>query len=467
MRYSTYPSYKPSRVEWLGDVPSHWELKPLGYVTRFRGGATPDKSKPEYWDGDIPWVSPKDMKRPLIEDSEDHVSAEALRNSPLCMIPPGAVLIVVRGMILAHTFPVALTGGPVTINQDMKALVVSQVLQPRFLFWALSGFANALVALTDESAHGTRKLETFTLSRFPILVPLSRDQEIIADFLDRETAKLDTLVAKKRALIEKLQEKRSALISRTVTRGLPAQAAAKVGLDPHPKLKPSGIEWLGEMPEHWGIKRLRHVGDAIIGLTYEPGDVTDQDDGVLVLRASNVSQGRIVLEDNVFVRKKIPAHLITRVGDILICSRSGSRTLIGKNAKIDNESAGVTFGTFMTMFRSACNDYLFYVFNSTLFDYQSGAFLTSTINQLTVGNLYSFEVPMPPRAEQSAIADYLDRETAKIDRMVAKVEEAIERLQEYRSALITAAVTGKIDVRGAVREREASATGPDEVRVEA
>ena len=110
----------------------------------------------------------------------------------------------------------------------------------------------------------------------------------------------------------------------------------------------------------------------------------------------------------------------------------------------------MTFGAFMMVFRSDYNDYLFYVFNSTIFDYQSAAFLTSTINQLTVANLKSFRVPVPPTGERHAIADFLDRETSKVDALIAQVREAIERLKEYRTALISAAVTGKIDVRGEV-----------------
>jgi type I restriction enzyme S subunit len=210
---------------------------------------------------------------------------------------------------------------------------------------------------------------------------------------------------------------------------------------PYPAYKPTGMEWLGDVPEHWDVRRLKFVGDAIIGLTYDPSDLADEVDGVLVLRASNVTGGRIIREDNVFVNRKIQPRLITRIGDILICSRSGSRALIGKNAKIDRDSAGLTFGTFMTVFRSNCNDYLFYVFNSSLFEYQSGVFLTSTINQLTVANLYSFEVPTPPPDEQAIIVRFLEQQLASIDRLIDKKRALIGRLKEKRSAVISRTVT--------------------------
>jgi type I restriction enzyme S subunit len=205
----------------------------------------------------------------------------------------------------------------------------------------------------------------------------------------------------------------------------------------------SGVEWLGDLPIHWEVKRLRYLGEAIIGLTYGPADVTDEsdEDGVLVLRSSNVQGGRIVFDDNVYVRSNIPERLLTQAEDILICSRNGSRALIGKNAVIDKNVSGLTFGAFMTLFRGKYNDYLRYVFNSPLFTFQSGSFLTSTINQLTVGNLNSFEIPLPPTEDRSAIVAFLDRETAKIDALVEQQQRLIELLKEKRQAVISRAVT--------------------------
>ena len=273
-------------------------------------------------------------------------------------------------------------------------------------------------------------------SSFMPLPPLS-EQRAIAAFLDRETAKIDALVAKKKRLIELLQEKRIALISRAVTRGL----------DPDVRLKDSGVEWLGDVPEHWEVRRLRNLGDALIGLTYDPKDVVDEEDGMLVLRASNILNGELVYRDNVFVRSVVPDKLVTIEGDILICSRSGSRLLIGKNARIDAESAGTTFGAFMTVFRSSHNDYLHQVFNSRFFEYQSAAFFTSTINQLTLGILYNMKIPFPPSEERQSILRSVEETTAPINKAIARAQRQIELLKELRVALISAAVTGRIDVR--------------------
>ena len=283
---------------------------------------------------------------------------------------------------------------------------------------------------------GIPKSEIGTM-RLP--VPPLAQQRAIADYLDRETARLDALVAAKERVLGLLAEKRRALITHAVTRGL----------DPNVPLRNSGIPWLGEIPAHWELKRLKHVGRAIIGLTFDPADTVTDDSGVLVLRASNVQGQKIVFDDNLFVLMDIPEILRTRVGDIIICSRSGSRALIGKNALIKQATAGLTFGAFMTVFRSPHNEYLFYIFDSPLFDFQAGAFSTSTINQLTVETLNGMEVPLPPPSEQKAIVASLRERTSRLDRLVEATNRTITLLKERRAALIAAAVTGQVDVGSA------------------
>ncbi|MFT5700281.1 MAG: type I restriction enzyme S subunit [Desulforhopalus sp.] len=205
--------------------------------------------------------------------------------------------------------------------------------------------------------------------------------------------------------------------------------------------KSTHLGWLNRIPDHWQIKRLKYLGDAIIGLTYSPNDVVEESKGVLVLRSSNIQNKKLTYEDNVYVDKRVSPKLVTQKGDILICARNGSRALIGKNAQIDDRSTGLTFGAFMSIFRGPLNDYLSQVFNSTLFEYQSGSFLTSTINQLTTGNLNNFEIPLPPEDERAQIANFLDHETAKIDTLIEKQQQLIALLKEKRQAVISHAVT--------------------------
>jgi type I restriction enzyme, S subunit len=345
---------------------------------------------------------------------------------------PGDVLFGKLRPYLAKAWVAAFPGRCTT-----ELLVMQPVeAEPRFLRYVC--LTRDFIDAVDASTFGSKmpRADWDFIGNMAVPVPRIPQQRAIAEYLDRETARLDALVAAKERVLGLLAEKRRALISRAVTRGL----------DPRFPLRDSGIPWLGEVPVHWEVKRLKHVGRAIIGLTFDPADTVTDGSGVLVLRASNVREQKIVLDDNLFVLMDIPETLRTREGDILICSRSGSRALIGKNALIDRASAGLTFGAFMTVFRSLHNEYLFYVFNSPLFDYQAGAFSTSTINQLTVETLNGMEVPLPPPSEQKAIVARLRDRTLQLDRVAAATEESIALLKERRAALIAAAVTGQVEV---------------------
>lgn len=215
----------------------------------------------------------------------------------------------------------------------------------------------------------------------------------------------------------------------------------------YPAYKDSGIEWIGEIPEHWDIVKLKYLGEVILGLTYSPEDVVqDEKEGILVLRASNIQDGKLLLEDNVYVKKEIPNKLITKFGDILICSRSGSRNLIGKNICIDDNIKDCSFGAFMTIFRSDFWQYLSKVFNSMIFTSQAGLYLTSTINQLTTDTLNNLVITIPSLSrEQQVIADFLDHKTSQIDTLIDKKKRQIELLKEQRQAVINQAVTKGLD----------------------
>ena len=206
-----------SGIPWLGDIPAHWNLVPLRFLVDFVGGATPDTGKEKYWSGDIPWVSPKDMKHGEIEDSEDHVTELAVFDTSLRMVPPGSVLIVVRGMILAHSFPAAVTKASVTVNQDIKALLCRDMLDSRFLRDFFKGIEHHLVTLTDSSAHGTRKLETERLGQIPIPLPPRAEQQQITRYLSDSTSRTDEVRTATERTIALLRERRAALIATAVT----------------------------------------------------------------------------------------------------------------------------------------------------------------------------------------------------------------------------------------------------------
>jgi len=277
-----------------------------------------------------------------------------------------------------------------------------------------------------------------------LFIPPRSEQDQIVKYLDHKLAKINKFIKAKKKLIAVLKEQKQAIINEAVTKGL----------DPNVKMKPSGIEWLGDVPEHWEIKRLKNIGNAIIGLTYSPGEICDEN-GTLVLRSSNIQNGKIYLNDNVYVNKKIPKHLVTKTGDILVCSRNGSRKLVGKCGLIDGNSENLSFGAFTTMFRSEYNNFVYYIFNSALFSYQCGSFFTSTINQLTINDFKAMVVPFPPRKEQDEIVLFTNQKLNFIDKGIVLVEKELDLILEYKNSLISEVVTGKVDVRKiAINESE-------------
>lgn len=198
-------------------VRTDWTLVPLKHLTTVSGGMTPSKDKPEYWEGDIPWVSPKDMKRFEIGDSTDHVTQQALYETALRLHSPDSVLVVVRGMILAHTFPVALTTAPVTINQDMKALRTTGRISPKYLAWMLRGLQSLMLSLTEESAHGTKALRTDQWANQHVPVPAPEEQAELVTLFEQWSAEILQLSEHLEEHIDRLREYRSSLISAAVT----------------------------------------------------------------------------------------------------------------------------------------------------------------------------------------------------------------------------------------------------------
>lgn len=209
------------------------------------------------------------------------------------------------------------------------------------------------------------------------------------------------------------------------------------------KYKPSGIDWIGEVPVEWEVKRLRFIGNSKNGLTYNPEDVCEEDEGVLVLRSSNIQDSKLAFDDNVFV-KTVPNSLMVKKGDLIICSRNGSLSLVGKCALVENDIKA-TFGAFMLRFiTNQVAKYTYYAITRSI-HYYKGLMATTTVNQLTVEVLNNMIIPIPSIPEQTAIAAYLDAKCVKIDNVVEVQQKRIELFKELKQSIITHAVTKGLD----------------------
>ena len=208
---------KDSGIDWLGEIPTHWEVRRMKFAASFFGGGTPSKENLEYWSGDIPWVSPKDMKTEIIHDAEDHITKEAIENSSTRLVQPGAVLIVVRSGILKHSIPVAINVRAVALNQDMKAIVPQNFLKPEYLASVIRGHQSALLVEWRKEGATVESIEYELLVNTLCPIPPLSEQHDIVDYLKSETAKIDALITRIGEGIEKLKEYNSALISAAVT----------------------------------------------------------------------------------------------------------------------------------------------------------------------------------------------------------------------------------------------------------
>jgi len=252
-------------------------------------------------------------------------------------------------------------------------------------------------------------------------------------------------------LIEKLKEKRTTLISWTVTRGLSPEAARADGLNPPFDFKPSGIEWLGEIPEHWEVKKGRFVGILLGSASPSEEDYTENEDGIPYAKVDDLNQvGSTFLLTSTNAR--VSGHT-TPQRKIIVFPKRGAAIFTNKVAISDG---ALLFDSNLMGWQIRDSHETKFVAYCLIARRLDDLADVSTVPQINNKHIYPASFPSPPLREQRAIVNHLDRETAKIDRMIKKVEEATERLQEYRTALITAAVTGKIDVRGYVHATEAA-----------
>ena len=420
---------KDSGVEWIGKIPDDWHVTRLKDVTLFKTGGTPPESIGVNSDGiGIRWFKPADFKKDSLhlDHTEYHISDEVIKSERIQTFPGNSVLLVG----IASIGKIGFTKDLSYSNQQITGLIDKGLNFPKFTAYsvfAMTDFIRNTALYTVVPIVNNQYLSTLKIA-----YPDFKEQTKIAGFLDDKISQLDAIIEKSKASIEKLQAYRKSVIYEAVTKGLNETAP----------MKDTGIEWIGEIPVGWEISKIKYLGEYFNGLTYDPDDMTE-DSGTIVLRANNIQNGKLIFNEEVCIDMKIPNKLKLRKDDILICSRNGSRRLIGKNALVTDDFSGLTFGAFNMVCRSDMSAYLYYVLNSDVFNSQLSGVLTSTINQLTGQNFGSMVVPNPPLTDQKAIVDYLDTKTSEIDSAINKLNQLIDTTEKTKKSIIYEYVTGK------------------------
>ena len=434
MSFPKYPEYKDSGVEWLGEVPAHWGVVKLGYLAISQGGGTPPKDELRYWNGSIPWVTPKDMKQQWITSTIDTLAEAALHASPVSMIEPGHVLVVFRSGILRHRIPVAINKVPVTVNQDIRAYNVRPRLLPDFFLRLTQGLNRELLPEWSKQGATVESLDSELVSSTQLPVPPREEQEAITAFLDHETARIDALVEEQQRLIELLKEKRQAVISHAVTKGL----------DSDVPMKDSGVEWLGEVPAHWDVRKASYIG-RLFGSDNVPEDMVYDEGDTPYLKVGSLSADSLEVADWGWYVDSSISGTYRACDHYVVFPKRGAAIFLNKvnvvsrPALIDPNLMGWEIEGHHSTW------YFAYSLKLRKLDELADV---STVPQINNKHIGPERFPVPPIEEQEEIASYLQKRLGSIDELVATSESGVKLLQERRSALISAVVTGKIDVRG-------------------
>ena len=427
-----YESYKETGVQWIGEIPRHWGISRLKFLSnKLRSGGTPKADNSNFYtdESGTPWVAIADMSTvDFVKETEKHLTEAGLKDKNLQIYPAGTLLY----SIYATLGKVAELSIPAAINQAILAISLKKKYLQSFCKYVLKAQEKFVIGLASTNTQANLNAEK--VSNYYMPVPPLEEQKAIADFLNAKTSELDAEKQNLQKQIEVLSELRQVIITNIVTKGI----------DNAVKTKDSGQDWIGNIPLHWKAKRFKYIGKCHNGLTYSPNDVCDENEGVLVLRSSNIQNSKLSFEDNVYV-KTVPSKLMVKKGDVIICSRNGSISLVGKSAYVD-EDINATYGAFMLRFRTNEDSKFMYYLLQQAIKFYKGLCFTTTVNQLTNEIFDNMWGVVPPIDEQKAIADYLDKKTAEIDEQIQLQEQQIKLIDELKQSIISQAVTGKIKV---------------------
>ncbi|MBE5258389.1 restriction endonuclease subunit S [Serratia marcescens] len=450
-KYKAYPEYKDSGVEWLGIVPSHWKTVSISRLfSRVKRTGYKDKELLSvYRDyGVVPKSSRDDNNN---KPSEDLSPYQLVEENDLVMNKMKAW----QGSIAISEYE-GIVSPAYFVYQPNK--IIFELAHLRYVHYLLRNpiYVTQYLSRSKGIRVNQWDLDPDEFRNIELLLPSKNEQEKIYGFLDHETAKIDKLIEKQQQLIERLKEKRQAVISHAVTKGL----------NPDVPMKDSGVEWLGEVPAHWAVCRLKQIIKSGTSISYgivQPGDSLDE--GIPFIQTTNVSQGNIDLDSlqktSEKIEKNYPRSRLEG-GEVIL----GIRASIGSAYVVPLELNGVNLSRGVARIQpgnSIASDYLVWYFKTNAVEkYWALSKQGSTFSEVSIETVRELVVCVPPKDEQYCISSRLKSSLEKIHELIIKSEMQMSFLTERRTALISAAVTGKIDVRDWVASDMHDAEEPQE-----
>ena len=439
-----YSEYKESGIEWLGKVPKHWEVVRLKYLTNKVGsGVTPRGGSTVYTEDGICLLRSQNVYSDGLRlDNCVKIPREIHEKMKNSQVQIGDVLLNITGASIGRVYYWEKKGVEANVNQHVCIIRANQKINHQYLQSFIASEAGQMQVFSGQDGTSREGLNIEELKNFKITLSPKNEQQKITQFLDYQTQRIDALIAKKQALIEKLKKQRQAIINEAVTKGL----------NPDAPMKDSGIEWLGEIPAHWEVIKLKYLVDKVgSGVTPRGGSEVYTEDGVLLLRSQNIYSDGLRLESCVRIPENIHEKMKgsqVQPKDVLlnITGASIGRVYYWEDGKVEanvNQHVCIIRANQKVIYKYLQRFLAAEVGQVQIFSGQDG----TSREGLNFEELKNFKVTIPPVNEQELIIKKLSVRQQSIKKTLSKVEKQIQKLQSYRQSLISEAVTGKIDVR--------------------
>lgn len=428
-----YPRYKPSNIEWIGEIPEHWGTKRFKFLFDYLKGRNPKDLVPKKMSGNFyPYLSMEYLRGKETEIQYAEVSNDFI------LVNENDLLLLWDGSNAGEF----ILGKEGILSSTMVKIIIISDNDKNFFFYLSKAIERILKDQTK--GMGIPHVEAQTLYNFLVPIMPLYEQQSISRYLDDRTQKIDTLIENKQKLIELLKEERIAIINQAVTKGL----------SPDAPMKESGIEWLGEIPAHWEIKRMKYVAE----IKSSNVDKKSYDNEIKVLLCNYLDVYKNEFIDNSFSFMEATANeneiakFVVKKGDVLVTKDSETPDDIANPAYIKEDLINTICGYHLAQIRAdqieLIGEYLFRLFQSKKFNSHFEVSANGVTRfGLSIDSFKGVSIPLPPIEEQTQIVKYIETLTQKIDTTISKIEKEIELLQEYHTALISEVVTGTIDVR--------------------
>ena len=409
-----YSEYKDSGVKWLGEIPSHWEVIPIKRIVKTYAGATPNSNNENYWGGSIPWITPANFKTETkyVKEGGRFLTEQGLYSCSTTLVPANSVIFSKR----APVGQLSITTQPLCTNQGCISCVPIDKVHSIFFFYLLSIYKNTFESFSEGTTF--KELSQQAFNNFTLSLPPIEEQIAIADYLDSVTSKIDEAIAQQQKMIDLLNERKQIIINNAVTKGL----------DSNVKMKPSGVDWIGDIPEHWDMRRMRYLCSITTG---NKDTINRVEDGVYPFYVRSPKVERI----NTY---SYDGEAVLMAGDGV----GAGKVFHYVNGKFDYHQRVYNFYNIKLI-----KGKLLYYYMKNKFKYvieQLSA--KSTVDSVRLNMIQDFVVVIPSNNEQELIIEYLDSQMIKLDKLINTFEKQISLLQERKQIIINDVVTGKVKV---------------------